>query len=258
MNTHTVSKAELARIALQKAMKVSADLVTKSRHFAAEQIANGGITALGFHSKFVKKPTKAVFAFLGGNLAVAASAIQEIDRQNAEAAKSLNEVFATGATLGNLSDFSIATEFVADKVYEALHNLEPVKEFNRHMDLVEKAYDPDFEGPLPRELADFNSGRTYGPLAYEFAAHANLEKHGIKCLKTDADSCFVFNPKIVEELNRQHNITEDTNIGTKHHVLVFKLSADARPQMNVTSMRWNTPEAQPVAGAAPVPAYIPN
>ena len=257
MNKRILLPSEIARRALEKSAKVTADLVTKGRHFAAEQIAKGGITALGFHSKYVKKPTSAAFAFLGGDIVVAASVIQDAERQAAEAAESqkLNTVFAAGVAAGGMSLLPIVTEFVTDDVYEALHSLDAVTEFNKQSDLVAKAYDPDFEGVLPAELQAFQSGKAYGPLAYEFAAHAQLERQGIRCLTEDARRSFVFDPALVRELNEQHGVTPAQLRNASKHVLIFELSTKNQPSADVTRMRWDAPEIQPVAGAAPAPIY---
>lgn len=255
MSTQTLSTAESARI---EGVKTSADLVTKGRFFAQEQISSDRVTALGHIRRFVKKAPAATFAFLGGSLNVVVTAIQEADRQIQQSMKNFGGTILGGATSSGFLTDVARSVFVDAAVAEALEN--EVSEFRSELNDIERAYDTEYTGPLHNaELESFRDGKIYGPLMSEFQTYAKLEKlyaeTGILHVRDSGQNAFIYPEKMVSAFQEQFGGAA----GTTHHVLVFKNCAEApEPTMDVRTLEWDTPDptAGTVAGQPlPAPAY---
>lgn len=264
MNKRILPRTEEAQIDFKKSVIRSAELLSEAKQFAIEQMSTFFKTITGHMRRFVPATQRAGLLMLGKNsTATMIALITSTANNDNSTLNSFNNI----ATKGLLGLAFAGTIHVTENVYNALHNLNVVTEFNKQQALIDLAYDPNFKGELPAELNAFREGH-YGPLTCEFEAHAKLAEEGIQHIREDNQNMFIFPEKMVsDEIKRQDKIrqqfgdTSEIKHDTSHHVLVFRECAD--PRHSAHTVRSDRFQKDMVPQLIPVPkgevlAYVPQ
>lgn len=276
MKSYIPHPLDVARLVYEKAKKVSDELLTKARFFYQEKISDGLVTKLGHNRRFTNNLKHVgAFAFFSKTSTMMAfvvmdEIVQDAAEKTANAIKSIGEyvVQSTNQPEQTLTQSFAGhvkgTEFVSKNVYDALHKLDVVAEFNNQQNLIDLAYDPNFKGELPAELNAFREGH-YGPLTCEFEAHAKLAKNGIQYIREDNQSMFIFPEKMVSDMRRQFGETNEHRSGkshqhdASHRILVFRDCAEHVPELT-QEVRSFVPSrqqhAQTLGYSEPIPAPV--